>query len=79
MNTKQIVAGCWVATAALIGAPLASADPQPLPPCDVEAVPADAEVECAPIQHAPAAPDPNDVAGEDMGPGSGGLGDSPGE
>ena len=80
MNTKQIIAGGLVAAAALIGtAPLASAQPQPPAPCDVGAVPANAEIECVPIEHDPAAPDPNGIAREDQGPGSGGLGDSPGE
>lgn len=78
-TTKQIVAGGLVAVAALIGAPLASAQPQPPAPCDVEATPADAEVECVPVPHEPAAPDPNGVAREDQGPGSGGVGDSPSE
>ena len=78
-TTKQIVAAGLVAAAALIGAPLTNAQPQPPAPCDVEAVPADAAVECAPIVHDPDSPDPNGVAREDQGPGSGGLGDSPTE
>ena len=80
---NRIFAGGFTVAIALLGPvvtlPPASASPQAPGDCIVIENPDSASVECEPVERAPDMPDPNGVAREDMGPGSGGLGDSPGE
>jgi len=80
---SRIFAGGFTVAVALLGPvvtlPSASASPQEPGECIVAENPDSASVECQPVERNPDSPDPNDVAREDMGPGSSGLGDSPGE